>query len=395
MNNHLKIFLTILSHYNPISFFNYRYDNSKYLIQTGKQISKLAEDLGPIFVKLLQGLAYRIDIFPKELVNQFKDLSDNVKPEPSLIEYVNIPNLTNINVQNSGSIAQVFSGYIDNNKVAIKVKRDNIEEQIKNNRKIILVWLKLFNYFNPYLNLINRFNTIFETIEIQCDFLSEYKNQKLFLEIESEIQCKYIKIPKLYDNLCTDKYIIMEWIEGKKISNDLIKERNLNSVDIIDNIIKFTIKPLFNYDLIHGDLHPGNVLLDNNNKICILDFGLICHIEPEVQISYSNLVKYIKKKDKDKLFKWINTDFLISNNKTQIFLNTLKELIDEYFDMIEPPLGTFTNLLTKLARKHKIVVNDHLVKIEIAKHTAYSVIILIDNDYKLFSRGMEKIADYL
>jgi ubiquinone biosynthesis protein len=312
-----------------------------------------------------------------------------------LIKYVNIPNLTNIKVENSGSIAQVFSGYIDNKKVAIKVKRDNIEEQIKNNRKVILVWLNIYNFFNPYLNLVNRFNTIFETIEIQCNFISEYKNQKLFLEIENEIQCKYIRIPKLYDNLCTDKYIIMEWIDGKKLSNSLIKERNLNSSDIINDIIKFIIKPLFDYDLIHGDLHPGNVLLDNNNNICILDFGLICHIEPEVQISYSNLVKYIKKKNKEKLYKWIITDFFISYKKPQKFIHKLKELINEYLNMSDPPLGTFTHLLTQLARKNKIIVNDHLIKIEIAKHTAYSVIVLIDNDYKLFSKGIEIISDFL
>jgi predicted unusual protein kinase regulating ubiquinone biosynthesis (AarF/ABC1/UbiB family) len=66
MNHHFKILSTILSHYNPISFFLYRYDNLNYLTNTGKQISKLAEELGPIFIKLLQGITYRIDIFPKQ-----------------------------------------------------------------------------------------------------------------------------------------------------------------------------------------------------------------------------------------------------------------------------------------------------------------------------------------
>jgi hypothetical protein len=107
------------------------------------------------------------------------------------------------------------------------------------------------------------------------------------------------------------------------------------------------------------------------------------------------MIKYLKKKDKEKLYKWIITELLISGNKTQYFLNKLKVLIDDYLSMTEPPLGTFTSLVTQLARKNKIVVNDHFVKIEIAKHTAYSVIILIDSNYKLFSRTIEKISEFL
>jgi len=396
MYSHIKILYLILSHYNPISFIYYKYDKLSYLSKSGYQITNLAENLGPIFIKILQSLAYRVDVCPSEVISNFKNLTDNVKPDPSLINKINIEGLTDIQIEGGGSIAQVFSGYLNGEKVAIKVKRNNILKEINDNKKILIPWLKLFNYFYPYINIINRFNTLFNTIEVQANFLTEYNNQKLYTDFLEEFKFSNIRIPKLYDELCTDEYIVMEWIDGVKLNSDIIKERKINTDNIINNLIKFMIDPLFEYDVIHGDLHPGNVLLDENNNLCILDFGLVCHIDPDTQVSYTQLVKFLKRRNKEKIYNWLLSDFLISkdNNFTDTFKNELKNLIEKHFNQEELHIGTFTYSVTNLARENNIITNDHLIQIEIAKHTAFSTVIIIDNKYNLFVRSIEKLEGY-
>ena len=77
-----------------------------------------------------------------------------------------------------------------------------------------------------------------------------------------------INVPKI---IKTDnkKEIFMEYIDGKKLSEDLEK---LNYKKIAKQIGE-TLTNLHNEDIIHGDLTTSNMIY-RNNKLFLIDFGL-------------------------------------------------------------------------------------------------------------------------
>ena len=60
-------------------------------------------------------------------------------------------------------------------------------------------------------------------------------------------------------------------------------------IDLISNSLSEKIKTMHNLQIGHGDLHPGNILLDSENEPFIIDFG------HSYKYSKSEMKKEIKK----------------------------------------------------------------------------------------------------
>ena len=103
-----------------------------------QRIRRALEEAGPTFIKFGQTLSTREDLFPKELITEFKKLQDDVAPEPLdinkvLIEELGIePSAYFLDIDPipmaSASIAQVYKAKLVNgNNVILKIKRSNIQ----------------------------------------------------------------------------------------------------------------------------------------------------------------------------------------------------------------------------------------------------------------------------
>ena len=83
---------------------------------------------------------------------------------------------------------------------------------------------------------------------------------------------KVIAIPKIKKVDETNKEIIMEFLQGKKLSEHL-DHFNLEKQKKIFNEIGSSVSKIHNQEIIHGDLTTSNMILFKN-KIFFIDFGL-------------------------------------------------------------------------------------------------------------------------
>lgn len=85
---------------------------------------------------------------------------------------------------------------------------------------------------------------------------------------------KVIPVPKLTKVDEANKEILIEFINGKKLSENLENfDYNEISRKIADNLSK-----MHNLDIIHGDLTTSNMILNKENKkLYFIDFGLSFH----------------------------------------------------------------------------------------------------------------------
>lgn len=274
--------------------------------KTGVAIRKFCENMGVVYIKFAQILATQNfgEIFTEEDRVELSSICDNC----NVIEYSKIKELiekeygkniyeifTSIDEKQIGaaSISQVHRAVLKNGDVvAVKVKRrditDGIEKDIKRIKKLMYRFGK-FVKFGNFIGGENALNLYLEWIYQETDFIHETKNIKTYQEFANSVNGKVkdtkdIKVPKLYEDLCTENIIVMEYIESKTINKMEPSNENNDKISIaINSYIKSSFYALFNDKKIvfHGDPHGGNIYVDNDGNIGFLDMGLLFILSAE------------------------------------------------------------------------------------------------------------------
>jgi TP53 regulating kinase-like protein len=104
------------------------------------------------------------------------------------------------------------------------------------------------------------------------------KLRKLRTRAESKIMTKLqdkINVPKIIEEDEKTKEITMEFIRGKKLSNDLDKFNIKKQKEICMQIGR-EVSKIHENNIVHSDLTTSNMIF-NKNKVYLIDFGLAFH----------------------------------------------------------------------------------------------------------------------
>lgn len=290
---------------------------AKYGLREGSKnplrIRQALEELGPTFVKIAQILSTRPDILSDPYIEEFQKLQDDVRQENfsairEIVETQLGDRLENIFTYfspqplASASIAQVHAGSLkDGREVVVKVKRPGIEEKIYNDLKLLKKASLLVSLFplNSIWNPTDVINELWDSLELELNFLQEAKNIQRFREFHREI--KYITIPLVYPELSTRDVLVMERIDGIKVSEtNTLTAAGYDLEEICTKIIYNFMEQVFTYGVFHADLHPGNVLI-SARKIAYLDFGLVGELDQRLRRQFNKLLTAIVQGDLEQM----------------------------------------------------------------------------------------------
>ena len=271
-----------------------RGENSKEILELeskfGQKLRGLFEDLGPVFVKFGQLLSTRRDIFSENIIMELEKLQDDVKEE----DFENIKEVFYGEFSKdiydvfdefekkplaSGSIAQTHLAIIRvgsfERKVVVKVQRKDLDKNVKEDLKIMK---DLYKKLETKLEGIKSFNLgeIVEEFALslnrEIDFEVEKNNIKKYRKLN--VQKKDLLCPDVYDSYSSKKVLTMEYIEGKSIRSVYEKRSDIRK-DLAEKIIGAYVNQMFTYGYFHADPHPGNIFVDENLNIYLLDFGIV------------------------------------------------------------------------------------------------------------------------
>ena len=83
-----------------------------------------------------------------------------------------------------------------------------------------------------------------------------------------------IYVPVVYHEFTTRKVIVSEWVEGEKLAS--------SSPSVIERLTKVGIECFLNQLLVtgkfHADPHPGNLIVTQDGKLALIDFGLCSNV---------------------------------------------------------------------------------------------------------------------
>lgn len=253
----------------------------------GEALARLLERLGATFIKFGQILSTRPDLLNPEYTGALAKLQDGVAPAPyAEISAVLDQELGELRARfaeiepecvAAASVAQVHRGVLDNGDVvAIKVQRLSAPQQIERDLAIMGIGSRLLDKI-PTLRLLSlpgaveRFG---EALRGQLDFRREAANNRRFAANFADVEG--IDVPRLYDELCTPRVLVMEFIDGvkatepEKVGGDRKRLARLGG----ECILKMT----FNDGFVHADLHPGNIILTRDERVVLIDLGMVTEI---------------------------------------------------------------------------------------------------------------------
>lgn len=274
---------------------------------SAKKLKETTINLGASFIKLAQVLATRADFFSAEYLEELKELHDQL-PSMSKDEYEKVFNKAFKNnpfssFQNtpiaSASIGQVHIAYLKSGeKVAVKLLRVGIKKRVKADIKIInffnTIFKPLFSHYTK--NSIEAVVSEFSSMILQEVSLSnELGNLQKFSQTYKD---SGVKFPKAFSEFCSDDALVMSYEEGFRFDDkeNLLKE-NIDFNEIISKLVDFYTTQMLINGYFHADPHPGNLLVNKQGELILLDFGMVKSIPNNIRVAIIELIKAANERD--------------------------------------------------------------------------------------------------
>ena len=265
----------------------------------GQFLVSLLEALGPTFIKFGQVLSSRPDLLPERIVQPLAKLQDRVTPFdarciPDILasefgcEMDEIFESFDNAPLAAGSIAQVHCATLqDGRRVAVKIRRPNIEWQLECDLHILRTIGKIVGLIPMFrtVPLADMVRDVGEPIRNQLDFVKEAEHNRRFRRNFAGVE--HVRFPQLVNELCTRSVLTMEYVEGLiKLDAASMLDEDSKRVAALAGL-RALYKMIFVHGLIHADLHPGNVFIREWGEVVILDTGLVAVLNPSERQNFA------------------------------------------------------------------------------------------------------------
>ncbi len=254
-----------------------------------KNARLMLEELGPTYIKLGQILSMRQDFIPPEYAKEFAKLQDDVQPfgieevEKLIREELGsgIKDLYESFEETpiaAASIGQVHRAKLKSGEnVVVKIQRPDIKKVIEADLDIMYNIASFAEEHLPEAKLYRPVGIIEEferALRAEIDYTQEARNTENFARNFSNHPTIYI--PKVYWDHSSRKILTLEYIDGVKGNSfEELERMGVDRKNIAIEMLNAFMKQVFEDGLFHADLHPGNVLIMQDGRIALLDFGMV------------------------------------------------------------------------------------------------------------------------
>ena len=280
-------------------------------LSRAQRIRLALEELGPTFIKFGQVISTRPDLVPDDVLNELKQLRENVPPFASDLAIQRVESSLDAPVSlafrdfsteplAAGSLAQVHRArHPDGQALAVKILRPDITDEIERDISLMHEFAVLIERYIPEaqvfdpIGLVGHFaRTIRRELNLSREARTLEEFQRLFRNDAT------LTVPAVYRELSSATVLTMDFIEGHSIdSPEKLKELGIDCSALAANGARIFLKQAFELGIFHGDPHPGNIRVLADGSLCLLDYGMVGQLDEKTRDSLIDLLVAIVRRD--------------------------------------------------------------------------------------------------
>ncbi|PWH86605.1 ABC1 kinase family protein [Brumimicrobium oceani] len=279
-------------------------DASAEFDHTPEELTEDLKKMGPTYVKLGQLLSTRPDLLPPQFMEALATLQDDVdEVDYKIIEEI-FKDEVGMRISKaykffdpkpmaSASIGQVHKAIMHSGEtVAVKIQRPGIRKRFIEDLDTLMDISEKAESVSEVARNFGVHNVIEELRYIllkELDYTLEAQNLITLKENLKDFKLLFIPAPIM--DYCSSRVLTMEFVEGGKITKvSPLKLMDLDLVPLVDDLIKGYLKQIIIDGIAHADPHPGNVYLTPENKIALMDAGMVARFSNEMQETVLKLI---------------------------------------------------------------------------------------------------------
>ncbi len=269
--------------------------------------------LGPTFIKLAQLLSARADIFPEPYLSSIGRLQDQVPADdPSRVIQVIEDELGDSvdalfdsferEPMATASLGQVHRAELDGEAVVVKVLRPDVERLVALDLDIsfrLLYWLNILfpnHHVRALTNTVREFSV---KVKEEMDFRIEAENMEHFHRFFDTVPG--VRAPNPVKRLTRQRVLVMEYVEGTKIDrlDDQIAAGKIDVDHMMERLTGLYLRMMMVDGFMHADPHPGNLLVQDDGTIVVLDWGMVLRVPRWTREAILGIALAVEREDLD------------------------------------------------------------------------------------------------
>ena len=260
-----------------------------------KHVQEVVKAGGPTYVKLGQFIATAQGLLPDEWVEAFGWCRDTVAPLPPGMAEQQFEQAFEVPIDKvlaefdpvplgAASIAQAHAATLpDGTDVVIKIRRPGLREQFMADLRTMALAAAAADRASKaarVANLPGLVELFGQMVLEEIDFRFEALNQIEAALASEEAGHDYCTFPRPIPHLVAEDVLVMTRVPGVRYTDALA-----TYPDVVDGerllrlAVTLALEHTLVYGFFHGDLHAGNVLIDEGGDIGLLDFGIAGRID--------------------------------------------------------------------------------------------------------------------
>ena len=287
-------------------------------------IVERSKELKGAFMKLLQMLSMRHDLFPPEVLEIFSVTQSQVPPMPYAMirrqvekELGKPPEKLFASFEQeafaAASLGQVHRATLHSGEtVAVKIQYPGVDETVGQDLKNVKALLQTFtvigrDVLRQKIDSDELYRELEERLGEELDYEHEARNLELFRKMFADDD--EVVIPSCHTDLTSRRVITLSFVEGYPLSEFLLPHVDQDLKDwVAIKYFRVLWRQIFEFGTLHTDPHPGNFRMTPDGRLCVLDFGAVAHLPDGLPLAMGTLLRLAQSGDADTVLEGLRTE---------------------------------------------------------------------------------------